>query len=88
MLAHAFLAVAAATERARRPATAGLIPLTCNEIQHLFAAWSTSPVDASATGCTGPVATPPSSPRPHLPLPATSRPATMKSRTTAGVLGE
>ena len=38
MLAHAFLAVTAATERHDHPAPDGLIPLTGNEIQHLFAA--------------------------------------------------
>ncbi len=38
MLAHAFLAVTTATERKDRPAPASLIPLTGNEIQHLFAA--------------------------------------------------
>ncbi|WP_327159382.1 IS701 family transposase [Streptomyces zaomyceticus] len=38
MLAHAFLAVTAATERRNRPAPDGLISLTGNEIQHLFAA--------------------------------------------------
>jgi len=38
MLAHAFLVVAALTERTRRPPPPGLIPLTCNEVQHLFAA--------------------------------------------------
>jgi SRSO17 transposase len=38
MLAHAFLAVLAATERTQRPPPDGLIALTCNEIQHLFAA--------------------------------------------------
>jgi SRSO17 transposase len=37
MLAHAFLVVAALAERTRHPAPPGLIPLTCNEIQHLFA---------------------------------------------------
>jgi hypothetical protein len=36
MLAFAFLAVLAATEQAHQPAPAGLIPLTCNEIHHLF----------------------------------------------------
>jgi SRSO17 transposase len=36
MLAYAFLAVLAATERARQPAPAGMIPLTCNEIHHLL----------------------------------------------------
>lgn len=38
MLAHAFLACTAATERRDRPAPNGLIPMTGNEIQHLFAA--------------------------------------------------
>jgi SRSO17 transposase len=38
MLAHAFLVVAALTDRAHHPPPAGLIPLTCNELQHLFAA--------------------------------------------------
>jgi hypothetical protein len=38
MLAHALLAVIAAHERQRRPVTADeLIPLTVNEIRHLFA---------------------------------------------------
>ncbi len=37
LLAHAFLAVAATTERTQRPPPSGLIALTCNEIQHLFA---------------------------------------------------
>jgi SRSO17 transposase len=37
MLAHAFLVVLAATYRARHPPPAGLISLTCNEVQHLFA---------------------------------------------------
>uniref|UniRef100_A0AAU3IF16 IS701 family transposase n=1 Tax=Streptomyces sp. NBC_01393 TaxID=2903851 RepID=A0AAU3IF16_9ACTN len=36
MLAHAFLAVATADERTHRPASDGLIPLTNNEIAHLF----------------------------------------------------
>jgi len=38
MLAHAFLVVLAATSRTRHPPPAGLISLTCNEVQHLFAA--------------------------------------------------
>jgi SRSO17 transposase len=38
MLAHAFLVVAALAERTRHPSPAGLIPMTCNELQHLFAA--------------------------------------------------
>jgi SRSO17 transposase len=38
MLAYAFLVVAAVTEHARHPAPPGVIQLTCNELQHLFAA--------------------------------------------------
>ncbi|MFI8221203.1 IS701 family transposase [Streptomyces sp. NPDC085932] len=37
MLAHAFLVCTAAAERRDRPAPDGLIPITGNEIQHLFA---------------------------------------------------
>jgi SRSO17 transposase len=37
MLAHAFLVVLAATDRSRHPPPSGLISLTCNEVQHLFA---------------------------------------------------
>jgi hypothetical protein len=48
MLAYAFLVVAAATQRARHPPPLGLIPLTCNEIQHLFAAFVAAP--AADTG--------------------------------------
>jgi hypothetical protein len=44
MLAYAFLVVAALAERARQPPSAGLIPLTCNELQHLFAALAAQPV--------------------------------------------
>jgi hypothetical protein len=43
MLAHAFLVVPAATERARHPAPHGLIPLTCNELQHLFTTLAARP---------------------------------------------
>ena len=48
MLAHAFLAVLAATERARHPPPTGLIALTCNEIQHLFAALALTPARDTA----------------------------------------
>ena len=44
MLAHAFLVVAALADRTRHPVPAGLISLTCNEIQHLFAALIAQPV--------------------------------------------
>jgi SRSO17 transposase len=44
MLAHAFLAVTTATERARRPAPTGWIRLTCNEIRHLFTAVLLAPI--------------------------------------------
>src|SRR6266511_2048425 len=48
MLAHAFLVVAAVTEHARHPPPAGLIGLTCNELQHLFAALVIQPVADAA----------------------------------------
>jgi SRSO17 transposase len=38
MVAHAFLVVAAVTQRRGHPPPAGLVGVTCNEIQHLFAA--------------------------------------------------
>jgi hypothetical protein len=44
MLAYGFLVVAAVTEQARHPPPLGLIPLTCNEIQHLFAALVAVPI--------------------------------------------
>jgi len=45
MLAHAFLVVAALAERTRHPAPPGLIPVTCNELQHLFAALVAMPIN-------------------------------------------
>lgn len=44
MLAHAFPLAATAAERAQAPAPDGLIPLTCNEIQHLFTTLVTQPI--------------------------------------------
>jgi hypothetical protein len=44
MLAHAFLVVVALIERTRHPAPPGLIGLTCNQVQHLFAALVAVPV--------------------------------------------
>jgi SRSO17 transposase len=44
MLAHAFLAVLAATERTRHPPPEELIALTCNEIQRLFTALISRPI--------------------------------------------
>ena len=38
MLAHAFPVVAALAEHTQRPAAPGYVLLTCNEVQHLFAA--------------------------------------------------
>jgi SRSO17 transposase len=48
MLAHAFLVVAALAEHARHPPPSGLIGLTCNELQHLFAALAVQPVADTA----------------------------------------
>ncbi|MGW7369688.1 IS701 family transposase, partial [Streptomyces sp. NPDC054841] len=47
MLAHAFLAVVRADEHTR-PAPDDLIPLTCNEIQHLFIALVVQPLSNAA----------------------------------------
>ncbi len=43
MVAHAFLVVAALAERTRRPPPPELVPLSCNELQHLFAALPARP---------------------------------------------
>jgi SRSO17 transposase len=48
MLAHAFLAVTAATESTNNPAPPGLIPLTRNEIHHLFAVLIIQPIHTVA----------------------------------------
>ena len=48
MLAHAFLVVAALAERSQRPSPSGLVGLTCNEIQRLFAALVIQPVADAA----------------------------------------
>lgn len=44
MLAYAYLAVLAATERARQCLPEGLIPLTCNEIHRLFNTLAARPI--------------------------------------------
>ena len=44
MLAHAFLAAVTATEHTQRPGPTGWIPLTCNEIRHLFTTTLTAPI--------------------------------------------
>jgi hypothetical protein len=44
MLAHDFLVVVALAERIRQPAPSELISMTCNELQHLFAALLAQPV--------------------------------------------
>ncbi len=70
MLAHAFLAVVRADEHARHPSPDKLIPLTCNEIQHLFNTLVVRLVHNTAHRV--PLATPPPGPIPDQPLPATS----------------
>jgi hypothetical protein len=45
MLADAFLVVAAVTDHARHPPPLGLTPLTCNEVQHLFATLVARPIE-------------------------------------------
>jgi hypothetical protein len=53
MLAHAFLVACALAERTRHPAPPELIPVTCNEVQHLFAALLAQPPGAPTSGCAG-----------------------------------
>ena len=48
MLAHAFLVVAALTSNTRHPPPPDLIGLTCNELQHLFAALVAMPISDPA----------------------------------------
>jgi hypothetical protein len=43
MLAHALLAVIAAREHTERPAPAGFIALTCNEVRRLFTVYVIEP---------------------------------------------
>ena len=52
MLAHALLAVLAATERARAPEPTGLIPLTCNEIARLLRRLVINPTHSIANALT------------------------------------
>jgi hypothetical protein len=44
MLAHAFLVVAALLQRIRHPPPPELIPLTCNQVSHLFVGLATRPL--------------------------------------------
>ena len=71
MVAHALLAVIAAHEHTDRPAPAGLIALTCNEIRRLFIdlRHRARPSPRLPAGLVALAATPPA-PRPHQPLPA------------------
>ena len=80
MLAHAFLVVAALLQRIRHPPPPELIPLTCNEVSHLFVGLA-----ARAAGPSGPpaapvaVATPTPGARPDLPLPPPGELGPMKT---------
>jgi len=53
MLAHAFLVACAMAERTRHPIPPALVPVTCNEVQHLFAALLAGPQVTSPTCCAG-----------------------------------
>ena len=79
MVAHAFLVVAALTDRARHPPPSGLIRLDVNEVQHLFAALLPVPPMSSATDCAGRSGDADIKP---APAPATTddKPATMNYR--------
>jgi hypothetical protein len=71
MAAHALLAVIAANEHANRPAPAGLIALTRNEIRKLFTILVIEPCRTEPCPNLVGLATTPSVPRPHQSLPAT-----------------
>jgi hypothetical protein len=72
MLAHAFLAVTAAAERAT-PAPTGSIPLTRNKIRHLLATLGhQARLRRRAPAALVTTSTPTPSPRPQLPLPPPS----------------
>ena len=62
----------------RRPPPSGLIPLTCNEVQHLFAVQVARPSASRPPAALVGLATPTSSPHPYLPRPTTGPLATMK----------
>ena len=70
MLAHALLAVIAATERAEHPPPSELIALISNEIRHLFTKLITEPTPPThrPAGLVT-LATPPPTPSPRQPLP-------------------
>ena len=53
MVALAFLVAAATLDRARHPTPAGLTPLTCNELQHLFAPLVIRSAADLGIGCPG-----------------------------------
>jgi hypothetical protein len=74
MLAHAFLVVAALTESTQRPPPSWLIPMTCGELQHLFAVLVAAPVGnpKAPAALVGVAATAPG-PCPHLLLPTTGQ---------------
>ena len=75
MLAHAFLAVATATERDTRPTPTGLIALTVNEFRRLFDALllaTNHTIDQPAGLVTLAPTTP--TPSPPMPLPTTRTP--------------
>jgi hypothetical protein len=62
----------------RRPPPSGLIPLTCNEVQHLFAVQVARPSASRPPAALVGLAMPTSSPHPYLPRTTTGPLATMK----------
>jgi hypothetical protein len=78
MLAHAFLVMAALLQRIRHPPPPELIPLTCNEVSHLFVGLAARPLGHLPTGCAGRCG---DADTRRAPVPATTaarRPGTMK----------
>jgi hypothetical protein len=64
MPAHAFLVVAAVTDRTRHPSPSGRIGLTCNEVRRLLAALLARPAENLGLGCAGPSGAADTSPAP------------------------
>lgn len=73
MLAHAFLTVITADERATEPTPSGLIPITVNELRRPFDALLLGPSQPTTTEPMVTLAPPTPSTSPRLPLPPTRR---------------
>jgi hypothetical protein len=87
MLAHAFLVVAALLQRIRHPPPPELIPLTCNQVSHLFVGLAARPLGQLAHRLRWSLWRRRHQARPYLPLPPPGDLDPSRSRSTAGGLG-